>query len=198
MSAKFGIVAESRYECKVLSSTFRFALIPLRGRSPEETAEEFKNEEKGASHYPYAYVEGSRERCSDDGEPHAAAGLPFLNLLRSRELDGVLLICARHFGGTKLGLGRLKHVFSDGAKQVIALAKVGEIVITDTYEVEVPFERMAAAENLLKRNGVAHRREIGAEMAVVSFDGNANICAALETLGLKPSFLGSRKSVKEI
>ncbi len=146
-------------EIRILASIFHFALWPIRGEDPEKLLEVFKARYPGADHYPYAYINKGSERCSDDGEPHLSAGLPFLELLRVRELDDVLLVAARYFGGTKLGLGRLKKVFRDGAKEVIAKASYLTIAERPFVQVEVPFEKAMSFEGYLRKSGIEFEKE---------------------------------------
>ncbi len=84
--------------------------------------EEIKKANKGAAHFPYAYRYLNYEKCSDDGEPQNSAGLPLLNLLKFNDLDEVLLVVVRFFGGTKLGAGRLLRTFVDAANLAIKSA----------------------------------------------------------------------------
>lgn len=75
-----------------------------------------KLEYKDATHYCYAYIIDNNIKASDDGEPSGTAGLPILNILKKENLDHVLCIVIRYFGGIKLGAGGLVRAYSNAAK----------------------------------------------------------------------------------
>ncbi|MDQ3398730.1 MAG: YigZ family protein, partial [Deinococcota bacterium] len=66
---------------------------------------------RGASHHPWAYMLSPEYRFSDDGEPGGTAGRPMLEVLQRRELDRVIAVVTRYFGGTKLGAGGLVRAY---------------------------------------------------------------------------------------
>lgn len=75
-----------------------------------------KIEYKYATHYCYAYIIDNNIKASDDGEPSGTAGLPILNILKKENLDHVLCVVIRYFGGIKLGAGGLVRAYSNAAK----------------------------------------------------------------------------------
>lgn len=80
-----------------------------------------------AKHYCYAYIVGNQKKCSDDGEPAKTAGRPLLELLEKKEMDEVLLIVVRYFGGVLLGASRLMSTYLEAGVQVINSADIVEI-----------------------------------------------------------------------
>ncbi len=99
-----------------------------------------KDEYKTANHYCYAYILDNNIRFSDDKEPSGTAGLPILNVLKKNNLNHVLCIVVRYFGGIKLGAGGLLRAYSksvsDSIKDIIPLKKYINIIITFKYELE--------------------------------------------------------------
>lgn len=80
-----------------------------------------------ATHHCYAYVlKKEQYRSNDDGEPKGAAGLPILNQIRSKNLNFVLLVVVRYFGGTKLGLSPLIKAYKTAALEALGQAKIIE------------------------------------------------------------------------
>ena len=71
-----------------------------------------KLEYKDATHYCYAYILPNNIKCSDDGEPGGTAGKPILDVLTKHNLNFVLAIVVRYFGGIKLGAGGLIRAYS--------------------------------------------------------------------------------------
>ncbi|MEG0770787.1 MAG: YigZ family protein [Clostridia bacterium] len=76
-----------------------------------------KSENKKATHNCYAYrlKENNITKCSDDKEPSGTAGVPILNIIKSKELFDVCIVITRYFGGILLGTGGLVHCYSEGA-----------------------------------------------------------------------------------
>ena len=72
-----------------------------------------KEEYKDATHYCYAYIVDSKKRCSDDKEPSGTAGLPILNVLEKNEMNHILVVVVRYFGGVKLGAGGLVRAYTN-------------------------------------------------------------------------------------
>ncbi len=85
-----------------------------------------KKEYKDATHYCYAYILDNSEKANDDGEPTGTAGLPILNVLKKENLNHVLCIVVRYFGGIKLGAGGLIRAYSNAAKNSIITKKYNE------------------------------------------------------------------------
>ncbi|MCR5692935.1 MAG: YigZ family protein [Bacilli bacterium] len=122
--------AKHIYEFVILGSRFIGLVIPFDdekeiGGLLAKVREEYPK----ATHYPYAARLLPFERCSDEGEPARSTGLPLLEILRGREVDHVLLVVVRYFGGTKLGLGRLTRTYRD-----VGLKAVEETVMADLVE----------------------------------------------------------------
>ena len=76
-----------------------------------------KKEHKRSRHTIYAYAVAGKEKFSDDGEPGGTAGLPALNAIKRRNLDNVLVVVVRYFGGVLLGKGGLIRAYGKSAGQ---------------------------------------------------------------------------------
>lgn len=79
-----------------------------------------------ASHHCYAYVIQTNpeaeiiHHANDDGEPAHSAGDPILGQIRSHQLNNVLIVVIRYFGGTKLGISGLIHAYKTAAANALA------------------------------------------------------------------------------
>ena len=62
-----------------------------------------KSKYSDATHHCYAYIINNSKRFSDDNEPSGTAGKPILDCLEKNNLNYVLCIVTRYFGGIKLG-----------------------------------------------------------------------------------------------
>lgn len=78
-----------------------------------------KHKYKDASHNVSAYItnKGISMRYSDDGEPQGTAGPPVLEVLKREELNDVVVVVTRYFGGVLLGAGGLIRAYGASCKQ---------------------------------------------------------------------------------
>ncbi|NLM27242.1 MAG: YigZ family protein [Clostridiaceae bacterium] len=88
-----------------------------------------------ARHHCYAYRINSEtvvQRFSDDGEPSGTAGLPILEAIRKKELNNVLVVVVRYFGGILLGASGLVRAYGKAAS--IGLEDAGVITRKMCYQ----------------------------------------------------------------
>lgn len=95
------------------------------------------NEYKDSTHICYAYVVGNIKRFNDDGEPGGTAGMPILNVLENNDLNYVLAVVIRYFGGIKLGAGGLVRAYSNSISECLKLVEIKELV--DGIKIEITF-----------------------------------------------------------
>lgn len=138
-----------------------------------------------ATHNCWAYRIGAELRFSDDGEPGGTAGRPMLEVLQKRELDFVLVVVTRYYGGTRLGAGGLVRAYSGSLSK--ALDEAGVLVVRETVKrtVTAPFSELDAVHRLLDgwtglRKGEADYTAEGLRLPVILFaDDDATLAAAL-------------------
>lgn len=110
-------------ETLVKKSRFISTVVPvLSVEMAEDALAEIRERHKVANHNCYAYRVGLGvpvERFSDDGEPSGTAGRPILEVVRRQEVDNVLVVVTRYFGGVLLGASGLCRAYADGASQVL-------------------------------------------------------------------------------
>ena len=94
-----------------------------------------KEKYKNATHYCYAYIIGNIKRFSDDKEPSNTAGMPILNCLEKNNLNHILCIVTRYFGGIKLGGGGLTRAYSNSCSE--ALAKSTKVELINGYNIYI-------------------------------------------------------------
>lgn len=114
------IRTQTEYEIIINKSRFIGILTPVSdvdevGLYLEEARELYP----GATHYCYAYIIDALKKASDDGEPSKTAGMPILNVLEKNNLDHVLAIVVRYFGGIKLGAGGLVRAYSQSVVETL-------------------------------------------------------------------------------
>jgi uncharacterized YigZ family protein len=121
--------APARAELEVRRSRFLAEVLPVSGR--EEAGEQvtrLRGAHPGANHVCWALLAGGHSGMSDDGEPSGTAGRPILEVLRHHDLEGVLGVVVRYFGGVKLGAGGLVRAYTDAIATALHGAEVVERV----------------------------------------------------------------------
>ncbi len=109
----------------------------------EEFIGEVEREYSDATHNVPAYrvrAEPLREYESDAGEPGGSAGKPALTVLKREELENVVSVVTRYYGGTNLGVGGLARAYARAVKLALEDAGIVErrpherAVITVEYD----------------------------------------------------------------
>ena len=88
-----------------------------------EKIDALKAKYKDATHYCYSYIIDNIKRFNDDKEPSHTAGMPILNVLESKNLNYVLAVVVRYFGGVKLGAGGLVRAYTNAVSPAPRLFK---------------------------------------------------------------------------
>lgn len=118
----------------------RFISLIFRVNSKEEVnyyLNKTKNDYPNASHYCYGYVIDNDIKSSDNGEPSGTAGIPILNQITSNNLNYVLIVVVRYFGGVKLGAGPLTRAYAKIARNVIKKENI--ITLVKGYDIDIYF-----------------------------------------------------------
>lgn len=119
----------------------------------EATIDRIRSEYDDATHNVPAYRvrDGSflREYASDAGEPTGSAGDPMATVLAGRELENVLAVVTRYYGGTNLGIGGLVSAYSDATIQAIEDAGVITQQPHTTLQVEVTYADSGTVRQIL-------------------------------------------------
>lgn len=88
----------------------------------------YKKKYHDARHVCYAYRLGDNLwRTKDDGEPHGTAGLPILRSIDAKQLDHILVVVVRYFGGTLLGTGGLMVAYREATRDALEKAETKPI-----------------------------------------------------------------------
>ena len=150
---------------------------------------DIKREYNDASHYVYAYVLNNMSYSTDDKEPSGTAGKPILNILLKNNLNYVLCVVIRYFGGIKLGAGPLTRAYSRCVSEIIRLSDIVEL--EDGYLIELITD-LKGINNLPKINMNIVNKDFGNRViyTIKINKDNLNI--------LKNSNIGEIKIIKEI
>src|SRR5659263_673576 len=142
----------SKYYAKEYYTVAHEAFVEIEERKskfigyvkPVETAEEatayineIKSNHKDATHNCYAYYvckDMFAQRFSDDGEPSGTAGIPILEVIKRNNIQNVVVVVTRYFGGILLGAPGLIRAYSKSASEAIVKAtKVKRISVSYTH-----------------------------------------------------------------
>ena len=117
----------------IKKSQFICRLFPAQTeKEAKEIINEISEKYSDATHNCTAYVVSDSEGYDDDGEPGGTAGRPMLNVLKKNEMENLVAIVTRYFGGIKLGAGGLVRAYS---KSVLETLSIADIVDMELYEI---------------------------------------------------------------
>lgn len=102
-----------------------------------------------ANHNCWAWRIGQAYRFSDDGEPSGTAGKPILQAIDGQDLDGVVVVVTRFFGGILLGSGGLVRAYGGTAAQMLRAAEKREIIPLVSGVCAVGFSDLALVKSRL-------------------------------------------------
>ena len=112
--------------------------------------EDLKKEYKDATHICYAYVIDNKEKAYDDGEPSKTAGMPILEILKKKDLNNVLCVVIRYFGGIKLGAGGLIRAYSNSVRKTIDKVDIISYKKYIEVSIEVNYDNKKLLESIVK------------------------------------------------
>ena len=136
---------------EINKSKFYGYLIPINNTDEiESILNVIKNEYKDATHYCYAYIFETKKRFNDDGEPSGTAGMPILNVLENNNLDHILAVVVRYFGGIKLGAGGLVRAYTNSVCETLDSAKIIKLVEGKEVKINFEYNNIKQIEYLLK------------------------------------------------
>ncbi len=119
---------------------------------------DLKSEYKDSTHICYAYILNSIEKCVDDGEPSGTAGLPILNVLKHNNLNYILAIVIRYFGGIKLGAGGLVRAYSNSITDTLKLCDIVELIEGLNIEISFNYDDVKYIDNILKHIEIINKK----------------------------------------
>lgn len=128
---EFSTIAEEHIEAEIIEKKSKFIANVYNIQGKEEAEEKIKQLKKkyyDAKHNCFAFsvLENNQEiqKCSDDGEPSGTAGSPILNVIKKNNLQNILIVVTRYFGGILLGTGGLTRAYSGVAIKAIESSKL--------------------------------------------------------------------------
>lgn len=140
---------------EINKSKFYCILVPINNINEiDEVLSNIKSEYKNATHYCYAYIFEQTKRFNDDGEPGGTAGIPILNVLENNNLDHILAVVVRYFGGIKLGAGGLVRAYTNSVCETLNNTTIVELIKGIKLEIEFKYENLKQIDYLLKNEEI--------------------------------------------
>lgn len=119
----------------------------------KELAKQYKKEYYDARHHCFAYIIdplNEQTRAADDGEPNNSAGVPILGQIKSFELENVMVMVVRYFGGTKLGVSGLITAYKSAAQEALQNAEIVELEIKERIHIKFSYIDMDKVMKVIK------------------------------------------------
>lgn len=130
----------------------------LHRTNNEEEAKEYlrliKKEHPQANHHCTAMIIGQTMRSNDDGEPSQTAGHPMLDVLMHHEMNDILAIVVRYFGGTKLGTGGLVRAYSSSVQEALEKATLTESQLVSRYKIVFGYDLIGKMDYFFRSNEI--------------------------------------------
>lgn len=109
-----------------------------------------------ATHNCYAFAVGPPKDTtsigqSDDGEPHATAGSPMLDILLYGEIGEIVVVISRYFGGIKLGTGGLIRAYQSSTSNAIKMLTTEIKVHYTTLHIKSPYPLISIIHHILSK-----------------------------------------------
>lgn len=147
----YTISNNSKYELIIKNSKFITLLYKINN---EDIIKDILNNVKeiypDATHYCYAYIIGNQKKSSDDGEPSKTAGMPILKVLENNQLNHILAIVVRYFGGIKLGANGLIRAYSKCTSNALKENTIKELIQGYNINITFPYQDLKKIDYLLK------------------------------------------------
>ena len=119
-----------------------------------------------ARHHCFCYrLAGGAVRASDDGEPQGTAGQPMLAVFDRENVQNVVCIVTRYFGGILLGAGGLTRAYAKAAKLALDAAGIARRCVWDCLDIRCSYAFLERARlELAAQGGEELNAEYGAEV----------------------------------
>ena len=152
---------EKENSAEIVEKKSRFIANIYNVESKEEAEEKIKQIKKkyyDAKHHCFAFSiieeNGITQKSSDDGEPSGTAGEPILNIIKSNNLQNVVIIVTRYFGGILLGTGGLTRAYSEAAGKVVEQSELIQKEPGMEVELEIDYNDNEKFKYYCQKNNV--------------------------------------------
>lgn len=147
----YTIAQNVEQETEIKKSRFIGKLFKVRNLDEVEAIlSKLRHEYSDATHICYAYRINDGTKFFDDGEPGGTAGLPMMEILNKRDLNLILAVVIRYFGGIKLGSGGLVRAYSSSISELVKESKLLELVEGYQIKITCSYDKSKQLDYLLR------------------------------------------------
>ena len=146
-------------ENEIIIKNSRFICYLIKINSPDINSilEKIKNIHPKATHYCYGFIYDNIKKSTDDGEPSGTAGLPILNVLEKENLNHIMAVVVRYFGGIKLGAGGLVRAYTKSITETLKITKYIELVKGYKINIKFPYNEEKNINYILKDSQITKK-----------------------------------------
>ncbi len=173
MSGYFTVSGEANNTIVIERSKF---ICAIKGIEDENEAKEFietvRKRFSLANHHCYAYIaddKGLVQKFSDDSEPQGTAGLPMLDVLKSKKMYKTVAVVTRFLGGIKLGTGGLTRAYGGSVAECLKTAKILDMNPAVFCKVNVDYDGYSILLKLLANPSISVTNTDFANSVTVDF-----------------------------
>lgn len=107
----------------------------------------------------YSIKEAGQEffKVDDDGEPSGTAGKPMGDIVQYMEVQNLVVVATRYFGGIKLGAGGLIRNYAKTCKLAIQEAGIVDYVKKEILCIEFPYDKLSEIEKILGNSSILEK-----------------------------------------
>jgi len=139
-----------KYEEVIRKSRFVAHAAPVTSQA--ETLAFYESvADSGATHNCWAWRIDHQYRSNDDGEPSGTAGRPILATIEGRNLQRVMVVVTRWYGGIKLGVGGLARAYGGCAAKCLDRARIIDWAPRVECELQADFALASTVHQLLQQ-----------------------------------------------
>ena len=153
-------IIKNEVEHEIIIEKSRF-ITYLNRAECEEDAKNYiqmiKKMHPDATHHCSAFIYGTNseyQRSSDDGEPSGTAGVPMLEVLRKNDMQDIVAVVVRYFGGIKLGAGGLIRAYSKSVSNTLNEATLVEVKTMKQYMCEFNYDLIGSLDYYFSKNNL--------------------------------------------
>lgn len=140
----------------------RFIAIATRVDSVDQVQQFLEKTRRcDASHNCWAYKIGRSYRFTDDGEPGGSAGRPIFSAIERHDMDHVIVLVTRYFGGIKLGTGGLARAYGGTAASCLQKANIHIVQKQMLLRIHTPFSQTGTLYSVLEHHPGMEKRDEG-------------------------------------
>ena len=163
------LIPAAHAEAELIEKKSRFigAVYPVESEQEARALlEAVKREHYDARHNCWCYIlRGGAKRYSDDGEPQGTAGQPMLAVFDRENVQNVVCIVTRYFGGILLGAGGLTRAYAKAAKMALDAAGIARRCVWDCVDISCSYAFLERARlELAAQDGEELSTEFAADV----------------------------------